>query len=74
MVYLREDFQKKSRPKTLMKTMPEPSDFDHFGLGRVGEYFTNLLIKTYGGNIEKVKTFWAFPFQVKTHGSFDVQV
>ena len=57
MAYQREDFQKKTKSKTLMKTMPEPYDFDHSGLGRVGEYFPNFLIKAYGGNMEKVKTF-----------------
>ena len=56
MAYQREDFQKKSRFKTLMKTMPEPYDFDHSGLGRVGEYFPNFLIKTHRGSMEKVKT------------------
>ena len=39
-----------------MKTMPKPYDSDHFGLGRVGEYFTDFLIKTYGGNMTKAKT------------------
>ena len=48
--------KKKSRFKTLMKTMPEPYDFDHSGLGRVGEYFPNFLIKTHRGSMEKVKT------------------
>ena len=57
MAYQREDFQKKSRFKTLMKTMPEPYDFDASGLGRVGEYFPNFLIKTHRGSMEKVKTF-----------------
>ena len=39
-----------------MKNMPKQYDFGHFGLGRVGEYFGNFLIKTYGGNVEKAKT------------------
>ena len=55
-----------------MKTIPKPYDFDHFGLGRVGEYFPIFLNKTYGGNAEKAKAHWAFSFQVKTHEAFDM--
>ena len=54
--------------------MPKPYDFDNFGLGRVREYVTKLssknVLRTYG----KAKMHWAFSFQVKTHGMFDMGV
>ena len=57
-----------------MKTIPKPYDFDNFRLGRVGEYFPSFLSKTYGGNVEKTKTAWAFSFQAKTHEALDMGV
>ena len=44
------------------------------GLVVWGNTLATFLIKTYGGNAEKVKTPWAFLFQAKTHGVFDMGV
>ena len=38
-----------------MKTMPKPYDFDHFGLGRVGEYFSNFSNQNVWGKCGKSK-------------------
>ena len=42
MAYQSKGFQKKSRSKTLIKTMPKQRDSDNFRLRHVGEYFTNF--------------------------------
>ena len=35
--------------------MPKPYDFDHFGLGRVGEYFSNFSNQNVWGKCGKSK-------------------
>ena len=50
--------------------MPKPCDSDHFGLGRVGEYFTDFPNQNVWGKIKKTKTPWAVSFKTKMHGVF----
>ena len=56
----RAKISKKSRSKTLMKTMPKPCDSDHFGLGRVGEYFTDFSNQNAWGKYNKSKNDLSF--------------
>ena len=74
MAYQSKAFPQKTRSETLMKTIPKPYDFDNFGLGPVGEYFTNFSNQHLWGKHGKAKTLWAFPFQIKTHGLLDIWV
>ena len=55
-----KDFPKKSKSKTLMKTMPKPCDSDHFGLGGVGEYFTDFPNQNVLGKSDKSKNALSF--------------
>ena len=43
-----------------MKTMPKPCDSDHFGLGRVGEYFTDFPNQNVWGKYNKSKNDLSF--------------
>ena len=55
-----------------MKTMPKPHDFDNFGRGRVGEYFTKLSRQNVWRKYEKQLNRICFSFQTKMHGTFDM--
>ena len=44
-----------------MKTIPKPYDFDHFGLGRVGEHFTKFSNQNVWGKCGKIKNALDFP-------------
>ena len=51
-----------------MKTVPNPCDSHHFGLGHVGEYFIYCPNRNVCGKEKKATTLWAFSFKAKTHG------
>ena len=48
----------------------EPNDFDHFGLGRVGEYFSNFSDQNVWGKCGKSKN--ALGFFISNQNAWDV--
>ena len=58
-------FPKKSRSRNPMKTVPNPGDSYHFGLGHVGEYFIYCPHRNAWGKHEKSKNALGFLIQSK---------